>query len=108
MKVRFTILSSILFLCCCGKVFAYTTQNEMYSEEAMINYGYSKDFVDVLQKTHARSNGQPYEYCPEEPAVFKLKPFKALQKLIYYVDPASDNSQFLNHEIKPYPSYTDY
>lgn len=87
---------------------AYTSQDEMYSEEAMINYGYSKDFVEVMQKLHAKSNGLPYDYHAEEDPVFTHQPFKALKRVIYYFDPASDNSQFLNHDIKPYPSFTDY
>lgn len=87
---------------------AYTTQDEMYSEEAMINYGYSRDFVEVLQKLHARSNGEPYDYQAEEHPIFKKQPFKAIKPLIYYFDPVSNNTQYLNHEIKPYPSASDY
>lgn len=87
---------------------AYTTQEEVYSEESMINYGYSYDFVEMYNKIQARSNGEPYDYRPSEDPIYKYQPFKALKRVIYYFDPSSDTSQFLNHDIKPYPNYNDY
>lgn len=106
---KFIIFSVSLLLAsvanCCG---AYTTQEEIYSEEAMINYGYSPDFVEMYNKIQARSNGEPYDYRAEEDPVYKFPLFKLIKPIIYYFDPSSDTSQFLRHQIKPYPGYTDY
>ncbi len=87
---------------------AYVTQDEVYSEESMINYGYSADFVEMYNKIQARSNGEPYDYKPSEDPIYKYQPFKSIKRLIYYLDPSSDTSQFLNHDIKNYPNYNDY
>jgi len=89
-------------------VYAYTTQDEVYSEEAMINYGYSPDFVEMYNKIQARSNGEPYDYRAAEDPIYKYPPFKYLKPIIYYFDPSSDTSQFLRHEIRPYPGFHDY
>ena len=74
----------------------------------MINYGYSADFVEMYNKIQARSNGEPYDYKPSEDPIYKYQPFKSIKRLIYYFDPSSDTSQFLNHDIKNYPNYNDY
>ena len=40
------IFLSLILTSNCAK--AYVTQDEVYSEESMINYGYSYDFVDMI------------------------------------------------------------
>ena len=106
---KFLIFSiSVLFASFAQYSFAYTTQEEIYSEEAMINYGYSPDFVEMYNKIQARSNGEPYDYRAQEDPIYKIPIFKLIKPIIYYFDPSSDTSQFLRHEIKPYPGYTDY
>ena len=60
---------------------AYVTQDEVYSEESMINYGYSADFVEMYNKIQARSNGEPYDYKPSEDPIYKYQPFKSIKRL---------------------------
>ncbi len=108
MKKFVLILFAISVAFISKAAFAYTTQEEIYSEEAMINYGYSPDFVEMYNKIQARSNGEPYDYRAAEDPIYKYPPFKYIKHIIYYFDPSSDTSQFLRHEIKPYPSYSDY
>ncbi|MBR1908424.1 hypothetical protein IJ818_05770 [bacterium] len=105
---KFITLLLIIFGISAHSVYAYTTQDEVYSEEAMINYGYSPDFVEMYNKIQARSNGEPYDYRAAEDPIYKYPPFKYLKHIIYYFDPSSDTSQFLRHEIRPYPGFHDY
>ncbi len=108
MKKLILLLVTILLASVSHISFAYTTQEEVYSEEAMINYGYSPDFVEMYNKIQARSNGEPYDYHAAEDPIYKIPLFKLIKPIIYYFDPSSDTSQFLRHEIKPYPGYSDY
>ena len=105
---KLILLFSIILFTSAQIVSAYTTQEELYSEEAMINYGYSPDFVEMYNKIQARSNGEPYDYRAAEDPIYKIPIFKLIKPIIYYFDPSSDTSQFLRHQIKPYPGFTDY
>ncbi len=105
MKKRLIIL--ILTGLFMAPAYAELTVKDATSKEYLQNQGYSEAFVNSLQKSTARANGEPLAE-PVEKEYYNQPVVKAVRKFFMYIDPSLDDHSFMNdHNIHTSPSYED-
>ena len=84
---------------------AGVTVEESTDAEFLLNSGYSELAVEDFFMLKNRANGKPVEPLYEKS---QNKFIKACKRIYSYVDPAVDSHDRLHHDIKPYPSCSDF
>lgn len=109
MKIRLISGLFILGLACALILPASSkvTVEETTTDEYMQNSGYSSTMVDMANYAKATANGEKYISNREK----KLNSYgpvtRFFHKVFSYLDPAQDEGDFMNHDIKMYPQTDD-
>ena len=105
MKKRLIIL--ILTGLFMAPAYAELTVKDSTNREYLKNQGYSEAFVNSLQKSAARANGEPLTEKKKK-EYYNQPIVKAVRKFFMYIDPSLDDHSFMNdHNIHTSPSYED-
>ena len=100
MKIKHLIIISALALSMLPAN-AYMVTEEVTSPEYLINNNYSSQIADLVQLEIAKNHNREYK----SGRYVKKSIFR---KLWEYFDPATDDGYLLQHDIKPYSSFTDW
>ncbi len=96
-------LTALIALPACAEL----TVNDAMSEEYLLNHGYSKATVRVVEKSRAQINGEP---LPEgiEKEYYNQPIVKYVRRFFMYIDPALDDHKYMNdHSINMTSRYDD-
>ena len=101
MKFRnlFFITLAIIFVS--SEVFAYATNDELTSPEALINYNYSQVAAEHVQLVKAQNANREYKS-----GKYVKKPW--WRKTWEYIDPAADDGYLMQHNISPGYTWKDW
>ena len=104
MKKRFFLLAAALIAL---PVMATISVEETTDPVYLSGHGHSKDAVDVVQMSKANLFGETY--VPSEQAKYanSIAPVRWIRKIFTYLDPALENNEFMQHDIKSSPSASD-
>ena len=80
---------------------AYLVTEESTSPEYLINNNYSVQTADLVQLEIAKNHNREYKSS-------RYVKKSIFRKLWEYFDPATDDGYLLQHDIKPYNSFTDW
>lgn len=90
-------LFAILF-CCTLPAMATITTEEQFSDEYILNHGYSEEMSRLMNLSHSQIIG---EKIPVSEYVHIYRPWQnGIRKFLMYLDPGLDDEQFGNHQIK--------
>lgn len=83
------------------------TVSDTTNEEYLKNHGYSEATIWAVDKSKARTNGEPLvEHVENE--YYNQPVVKWFRKFVMYVDPTLDDHSFMtDHEIHTSPNYED-
>ena len=104
MKKRFFLLAAALIAL---PVMATLTVEESTDPAYLYGHGHSQDAVDVVQMSKANVYGETY--VPTEQAKYgnAIAPVRWIRKIFMYFDPALENGEFMQHDIKSSPNVSD-
>lgn len=100
MKITKIILLSVIAISFL-QAFAYDITEETTTPEYLINHGYSSVTAEHVQLEKARSENREYK-------TLKYRKWPWWKKLWGYIDRGVDEDTLLQHDIKPYQSFTDW
>lgn len=106
MKSKF-ILTALIVSFISLQANAIVTPDEITSEENLRNSGYSDNIIHMVQKTKANAKGEAYKTHDQEQLEKDFFLVRWVKRVFMYIDPALDNGDFLNHNIKSNPSPND-
>ena len=80
---------------------AYLVTEELTSPEYLINNNFSAQTADLVQLEIAKNHNREYKSGRyQKKSIFR--------KIWEYFDPVADDGNLLQHDIKPYNSFTDW
>lgn len=106
MKSKF-ILTALIVSFISLQANAGVTPDEITSEENLRNSGYSDNIIHMVQKTKANARGEAYKTNDQKQLEDDFFLVRWVKRVFMYIDPALDNGDFLNHNIKSNPSPND-
>ena len=96
---KFILLSACVLII--SPAIAYDITEETTTPEYLINHGYSAITADHVQLEKARSENREYK-------TLKYRKWPWWKKVWAYIDLGTDEETLLQHDIKPYQSFTDW
>ncbi len=106
MKIKL-LLSALIFTFVILPGFTEITTQDSTSSDYLYSHGHSEAVVDIVQMTKAGINGEEYITSAEARRANDPKFIRWIKNIFIYLDPALDDGKFMNHDIKPSPSYED-
>ena len=104
MKKRFFLLAAALIAL---PVMATISVEETTDPSYLSGHGHSQDVVDVVQMSKANFYGETYVSSGQAKYANSIAPVRWIRKIFMYFDPALDNGEFMQHDIKSNPSVSD-
>lgn len=98
-KNIFFITLALMFISL--EAFAYATNDELTSPEALVNYNYSQTAAEHVQLVKAQNANREYKS-----GRYVKKPW--WRKLWEYADPSTDDGYIMQHSISPSHNWKDY
>jgi hypothetical protein len=78
---------------------AIVSDEDIMSEKYIMNHGHSKEMVRLIDLQNAQINGEKSRYKSDEPEWYKEKKVNFIRQVFIYLDPASDDGKFMQHNI---------
>ncbi len=87
--------------------FSKVTIEQMTTDEYMQNSGYSSTMIDMANYSKATANGEKYVSNREKQLNSYGPVTRFFHRIFSYLDPAQDEGDFMNHDVKMYPQIND-
>lgn len=97
-----SLLAGVIALPACAEL----TVEDSSSREYLLKHNYSQSTVEIIERGRASANGEEYVKAPVRPC-YQKGPIKWIRSVFIYLDPALDDGQFMNHDIKPTSHHDD-
>lgn len=98
-KNLFFIILTMIFLS--SEVFAYATNDEITSPEALVNYNYSQVTAEQVQLVKAQNANREYKS-----GRYVKKPW--WRRAWEYIDFSTDDGYLMQHSVSPGQSWQDW